>query len=175
MGTGLSCSLAGGYSSGMSVRDRAAAGGRAGRRAVPDSGLNRRRRVGPLEVHGAVLSLRGENDDWEFGETTRDEREFIAWSYWDREDPLSPPCDTPISRLSDVVPPNTASTPAAASPVGRSRVRFPRPKLLNVTSKTSGPPAGPGMTTWELLLLLVTNTLGGLLEAAAHRAMDMVI
>ena len=82
----------------------------------------------------------------------------------------------PISRLSDVVPPYTASTPAAASsPVGRSSVRFPRPMLPTVTWKTSGPPSGPGTTGWELLLLFVTNTRGGLFEAAAHSARDMVI
>jgi hypothetical protein len=87
-----------------------------------------------------------------------------------------PPCETPISRLSEVVPPYTASTPAAASPpVGSSRVRFPRPRVPIVTWKTLGPPAGPGTTSWELLLLLVTNTRGGLLEAAAHRATEIVI
>lgn len=90
--------------------------------------------------------------------------------------PRSPPCETPISRLSDVVPPYTASTPAAvSSPVRRSSVRLPRPMLPIVTWKTSGPPSGPGTMGWELLLLFVTNTRGGLFEAAAHRARDMVI
>jgi hypothetical protein len=54
-------------------------------------------------------------------------------------------------------------------------VRFPRPRVPIVTWKTLDPPAGPGTTSWELLLLLVTNMRGGLLEAAAHRATEIVI
>lgn len=79
------------------------------------------------------------------------------------------PCETPISRLSDDVPPYTASR-AAESLV--STVKLPKPRPLSVTSKTSDPPLGPGMT-WELLLLL-TKTRGGLLDGDAHKEMDMV-
>jgi hypothetical protein len=53
------------------------------------------------------------------------------------------PCETPISRLSDVVPPYTASRPVE-SPT--SRVKLPKPRPLRVTSNTSDPPLGPGMT-----------------------------
>ena len=80
-----------------------------------------------------------------------------------------PPCDTPISRLSDAVPPYTASTPVV-SPA--SRVKLPKPRLLMVTSNTSGPPLGPRKTC--VLLLLLTNTSGGLLDGDAHKATDMV-
>lgn len=41
-----------------------------------------------------------------------------------------------------------------------------------MTSKTSAPPLGPG-TACELVLLL-TNTVGGVLDAAAHKAKDIV-
>jgi hypothetical protein len=81
------------------------------------------------------------------------------------------PSDTPISRLSDAVPPYTANTPVAP-PAGSPSVKFPKPRLPVVTTKTSAPPLGPG-TTCELLLLL-TNTLGGLLDAVAHKANDIV-
>jgi hypothetical protein len=54
-----------------------------------------------------------------------------------------PPCETPISRLSDAVPPYTASRPVEP-PV--SRVKLPNPRPLRVISNTSDPPLGPGMT-----------------------------
>jgi hypothetical protein len=54
-----------------------------------------------------------------------------------------PPCETPISRLSDVVPPYTASRPVESL---ASRVKLPKPRPLRVTSNTSDPPLGPGMT-----------------------------
>ena len=54
-----------------------------------------------------------------------------------------PPCETPISRLSDVVPPYTASRPVESPAL---MVKLPKPKPLRVTSKTSDPPLGPGMT-----------------------------
>lgn len=79
---------------------------------------------------------------------------------------------TPISRLSDEEPPYTASRPAVL-PEESSRVKFPRPRLPIWTPNASAPPFGPG-TTWESLLLL-TKTRGGLLDAAAHSASDMVI
>jgi hypothetical protein len=81
------------------------------------------------------------------------------------------PSVTPISRLSDEVPPYTARTPAV-SPEDGARVKFPRPRLPIWTSNMSAPPFGPG-TTWVSLLLL-TKTRGGLLDAAAHSARDMV-
>lgn len=78
-----------------------------------------------------------------------------------------PPCDTPISRLSDVVPPYTASKPVVSL---ASRDKPPKPRLAMMTSNTSGPPLGPGMTRESLLLL--TNTRGGLLDGGAHKATD---
>lgn len=64
-----------------------------------------------------------------------------------------------------------ASKPAVL-PEDGSRVKLPRPRLPIWTPNTSAPPFGPG-TTWESLLLL-TKTRGGLLDAAAHKASDMV-
>lgn len=149
-----SCSLAGGYSSGMLAGAWVGVGKRVGRRGQLGSQWSRRSRVGLRGARGWVLSVmrmssgRGEGCG-----------RLVAL----------PPCDTPISRLSDVVPPYTASTPVV-SPA--SRVKLPKPRLLKVTSNTSGPPLGPGGTCEALLLL--TNTRGGLLDGDAHKAMDMV-
>jgi hypothetical protein len=57
-------------------------------------------------------------------------------------------------------------------PEDGSKVKFPRPRLPIWIPNTSAPPFGPG-TTCESLLLL-TKTRGGLLDAAAHKARDMV-
>ena len=57
-------------------------------------------------------------------------------------------------------------------PEDGSRVKFPRPGLPIWIPNTSAPPFGPGMT-WESLPLL-TKTRGGLLDAAAHNAREMV-
>lgn len=125
-----------------------------GRRGGPRSQSSRRRRAGLRGARGGVLLVGHEN---EFGRTGSGG--LVAL----------PPCDTPISRLSDVVPPYTASTPVV-SPA--SRVKLPKPRLPRITSNTSAPPLGPGMS-WESLLLL-TNTRGGLLDGDEHEAMDTV-
>jgi hypothetical protein len=78
-----------------------------------------------------------------------------------------PPCEIPISRLSDAVPPYTASRPDVPPAL---TVKLPRPRLVMLTSNTSCPPLGPGISC-ELVLLL-TNMRGGLLDWGAHKATD---
>jgi hypothetical protein len=135
-------------------------GGKVGRRGVLALWSNLQRRAGLRGVRGAVLLLR----EREGGKRGTEQEGMSVAQYL-------LPSDTPISRLSDAVPPYTASTPV--EPVaGSSNVKFPRPRLSIATSKTSAPPLGPG-TTCELPLL-VTNMRGGLLDEGAHKAKDMV-
>jgi hypothetical protein len=151
---GASCWQAGGYSLGMLAGVRVRMEKRVGRRGQLGSQWSRRSRACLREARGGVLSVMRMSSGGGEGRGR-----LVAL----------PPCDTPISRLSDAVPPYTASTPVV-SPA--SSVKLPKPRLLMVTSNTSGPPLGPGKTCVSLLLL--TNTSGGLLDEDAHKATDMV-
>lgn len=143
-----------GYSLGMLAGVRVRVEKSVGRRGQLGSQWSRRSRAGLQGACGGVLSVMRISS----GGAERRGR-LVAL----------PPIDTPISRLSDAVPPYTASTPVV-SPA--SRVKLPNPRLLMVTSNTSGPPLGPKKTCVSLLLL--TNTSGGLLDGDVHKATDMV-
>jgi hypothetical protein len=129
---GGSCLLAGVYSLGMLVGMGEVVGGKVGRRGELRSLSSRQSRADFGEARGAVLL--SVYEDYEFWEKEKDDGSRLV---------VIPPCETPISRLSDVEPPYTASKPVESL---TSRVKFPKPRLLMVTSNTSDPPLGPGTT-----------------------------
>jgi hypothetical protein len=127
---GASCLLPGAYSLGMLVEAEEVVGRKVGRRGVLRSLSSRQSRVDLRATRGAALL--SVMRMMSLGEGEGDSRLVVI-----------PPCETPISRLSDVVPPYTASSPVE-SPA--SRVKLPKPRPLRVSSNTSDPPLGPGMT-----------------------------
>lgn len=127
---GASCLLVGVYSSGMLVGAGEEVGRKVARREVLRSLSSRQSRVDLRAAREAMLL--SVTRMISLGEGEGDGR-LVA----------IPPCETPISRLSDDVPPYTASRPVE-SPT--SRVKLPKPRPLRVSSNTSDPPLGPGMT-----------------------------